>query len=344
LALPPGLFPNAVEALGQAALPPGSRIAIEKPFGEDLESARDLNRLLERAVGSAGEQAIFRVDHVLGMATTQRLVELRLASPGLDPLWSATSVEAVHLLWEETLGLEGRAGYFDRVGTLKDVIQNHLMQLLALVAMERPSGAGEHELRDQKVAALRSIRPLQRRELKTKTARGRYEAGAVDGRDIPAYAGEEGVDPERQTETFAELELELESERWRGSDFVLRAGKALARRRKGVSFRFRAGPTLWIGIDGPDEIRLELDVASSERELQSLSLSAPPPQSDLPAYGRVLLEILEGGSALSVRGDEAEEAWKVLMPVLDGWSADEVPLHSYPAGSDGPCGSPMAER
>ncbi|MDQ3849568.1 MAG: glucose-6-phosphate dehydrogenase [Actinomycetota bacterium] len=336
LALPPGMFPDAVKALGRAGLPPGSRIAVEKPFGEDLESARELNRLLERAVGPAGERAIFRVDHVLGMATTRRLLELRLTHPGLDRLWNARSVEAIHLLWEETLALEGRAGYFDRAGTLKDVVQNHLMQLLGLVAMERPPGGGERELRDRKVAALRSIRSLRRGELRTRTRRGRYEAGAIDGRQIPAYAGEEGVDPGRETETFAELELELESERWRGTDFVLRAGKALARRRKGVLARFRAGAELWIGIDGPDDIRLELRYPSSEAGLQSLALSAPPPQSELPAYGRVLLELLDGGSTLAVRGDEAEEAWKVVMPVLEGWSAGEVPLLSYPAGSDGP--------
>jgi glucose-6-phosphate 1-dehydrogenase len=231
------------------------------------------------------------------------------------------------------LALEGRAGYFDHAGTLKDVIQNHLLQLLALAAMERPSGADERGLRDQKVAALRAIRPLSPGQLATKGQRARYTAGAIDGREIPAYADEDGVDPGRETETFAELRLELGSDRWRGTEFVLRAGKALGRRRKGVVVRFRAGAELWIGIDGPDDLRLELDAATSEA---AFTLSAPPPADQLPAYGRVLLEVLEGGSALSVRGDEAEEAWKVVTPVLEAWSAGDVPLSSYPAGSDGP--------
>jgi glucose-6-phosphate 1-dehydrogenase len=327
LALPPGVFPDAVNALGHAALPPGSRIAVEKPFGEDLEGAGELNGLLERAVGSGGEHAIFRVDHVLGMATTQRLLELRLANPGLDCLWNAGGIDAVHLLWEETLALEGRAGYFDHAGMLKDVVQNHLMQLLGLVAMEPPSGPGDDELRDRKVEALRSIRPLVAGEVAVRTRRGRYEAGVIDGREIPAYADEEGVAPERETETFAELRLELDSDRWRGTSFVLRAGKALAQRKKGILVRFRAGADLWVGIDGPEDIRLEIG---------DIGLSAPPPRSELPAYGRVLLDVLDGGSALSVRGDEAEEAWRVVMPVLEGWSAGDVPLLSYAAGSTGP--------
>jgi glucose-6-phosphate 1-dehydrogenase len=330
LALPPALFPATVSALGEAPLPPGSRIAVEKPFGENLESARELNRVLEEAVGAAGEAAIFRVDHVLGMATTQRLRELRAAHPALDGLWSAAGIEAVHLLWEETLALEGRAGYFDRTGTLKDVVQNHLMQLLSLVAMEPPATA--RELRDRKVEALRAVPPIPRGELRNQTRRGRYEAGVVEGKKIPAYADEAGVDAARGTETFAEVRLCVESRRWRGTDFVLRAGKALARRRKGVSIRFRGGPRLWLGIDGPDEVRLELGEGGTS---EPLALTAPPPRSPLPAYAHVLLEILDGGNALSVGGDEAEEAWKVVTPILDGWSADEVPLGGYPAGSSG---------
>jgi glucose-6-phosphate 1-dehydrogenase len=334
LALPPSLFAGVVTALGQADLPPGSRIVVEKPFGEDLESARELNRLLESAAGPAGEQAIFRVDHVLGMATTQRLIELR-ANRGVDALWRGTQIERVELLWEETLALEGRAGYYDHAGALKDVVQNHLMQLLCLAAMEPGGGGGRADLHDAKVDALRSIRELGPADVPQATRRARYTAGQVGEREVPDYVSEDGVDPDRGTETFAEIAFELGSERWAGTPFVLRAGKALGRRRKGVRVRFRAGAELWVGIDGPNDVSLRLD---SARDAQAIpfELSAPPPDSALPPYGRVLLDVLGGGSALSIRGDEAEEAWKVVMPVLDAWRSGDVAMESYPAGSEGP--------
>jgi glucose-6-phosphate 1-dehydrogenase len=327
LALRPRLFPVAVEAIGRAGLPARSRIVLEKPFGEDLESAVALNRLLAEVAGSAGERAIFRVDHVLGMATAQNLLGLR-RNRVLDAVWSGRHVEQVEILWEETLALEGRAGYYDRAGALKDVLQNHMLQILCLVAMEPPATTSEREVRDRKVDVLRAVRPLTSR-------RARYGAGAT----VPAYADEDGVDPARGTETFVELTLELDCERWRGTVFVLRAGKALGRRRKGVALHFRtAGDVrdeLWVGVDGPDDIVLRL-MGDAFGRLTPVELRGEPPVASLPAYARVLLDVLTGGSTLSVRGDEAEWAWRVVAPVLEAWGENRVPLEEYPPGSDGP--------
>lgn len=358
LSLSPGLFAPAITALGAAGLPQGSRIVVEKPFGEDLDGAMALNALLARVAGDAGEQMIFRVDHVLGMATVQNLLGVRFANRVLEPVWNSTHIERIEILWEETLALEGRAGHYDRTGALKDVMQNHMLQVLTLVALEPPAGPGEKELRDRKVEVLRSVRPLTAEDVVSRTRRARYTAGRLSGtggataRDVPDYAAEDGVDPARGTETFAEVTLELDSPRWAGTSFVLRAGKALTARRKGVVVRFRpvarppfaadfaqpAANELWIGIDGPEDITLHLTGAAAgpPSHLAPLILASPPPASDLPAYSRVLLDILSGGSTLSVRGDEAEQSWRVVSPVLQAWADGLVPLEEYPAGSTGP--------
>ena len=358
LALPPGVFAKAITALRAVELPPGSRIAVEKPFGEDLDGAVALNALLAEASGDAGEQAVFRVDHVLGMATVQNMLAMRLANRVLEPVWNSVHIEEVEILWEETLALEGRAGFYDRAGALKDVMQNHMLQILSLVAMEPPLGPGERNLRDRKLDVLRSVRPLRPDDVAARTRRARYSSGRLastggaSGGVVPDYAEEEGVYPERGTETFAEVVLDLDGERWSGTRFVLRAGKALARRRKGVVVRFRPIPhrpfgqdtaepaanKLWIGLDGPEDITLHLTglAGGSPPRLAPLALNAPPPASELPAYSRVVLNILSGDSTLSVRSDEAEQAWRVVTPVLQAWSDDRVPLEEYPAGSAGP--------
>lgn len=358
LALPPGLFPPALTALAEIGLPPGSRVAVEKPFGADLADARLLNGLLDRACGGAAEQLVFRVDHVLGMATVQNLLGMRLANPWLDACWNSDHVEQVDVLWEETLAQEGRAGY-DRSGAVKDVVQNHMLQVLAMVAMEPAAIDDEHDLRDAKFAALRSVRELRPDEVATRTRRARYTAGRLadtggaDGGEVPDYAEEEGVDPGRGTETYADLFLEIDTPRWSGTRFRLRTGKALAERRKGVVVRFRAGRSgqasstpgdppaseLWIGLDGPDDIRLGLigwSAGAPEPGWVPLALAGEPPEATLPPYARVLLDFLSGGSTLSVRGDMAEEAWRVVTPVLAAWAGGTPPLLEYPAGSAGP--------
>lgn len=353
LAVPPGVFADALRALAQAGMPDGSRVAIEKPFGTSLDDARSLNALVADLFGDATERIVFRVDHVLGMATAQNLIGLRIANRSLDAFWNAEAVEQVEILWEETIGLEGRAGYFDRAGALKDVMQNHMLQVLALVAMEPPASLATEDLRDAKVQALRAVRSPGADEMAERSRRARYGAGTLApsrstaARQVPAYRDEAGVDADRGTETLAELVVEVDTPRWHGARFVLRGGKALAERRKGILVRFRpsagaallgGGPgTLWIGIDGPDDIVLELVGMSSDAASasQRVVLSSAPPSAALPAYGNVLADLLAGGSRFAVRGDEAEEAWRIVMPVIEAWDAGAVPLEEYPAGAVG---------
>lgn len=350
LALPPRVFPAAVSALGAAGLAAGSRIVVEKPFGEDLESAAALNRLLAEF---GDERTVFRVDHFLGMSTVQNLLGARLANRILEPIWNSTHVAEIDIVWEETLALEGRASYYDGTGALRDMIQNHLLQVLCLVAMEPPASLGERDLRDRKVDVLRAVRPLSGDDAASTTRRARYGAGWSGNHEIPAYADEDGVDPGRGTETFAEVVLELDSWRWAGTRFRLRTGKALARDRREVRVRFRPVPHLPFDLaEAPqaNELRFSLDPErltlaltgtgpGARFSLVPLELSAELARPELSAYSRLLLDVFEGGTALSIRGDEAEEAWRVVTPVLHAWGQGRVPLEEYPAGSDGPAGS-----
>ncbi|MEV4579946.1 glucose-6-phosphate dehydrogenase [Nonomuraea jabiensis] len=346
LSLPPAIFPRTVAALGAANLPPGSRIVLEKPFGEDLDSAVELNRLL---TGVIPEQAVFRVDHFLAMTTVQNVLGSRLANRVLESIWNSAHIAEVEIVWDETLTLEGRAGYYDGAGALKDMVQNHLLQVLCLVAMEPPLSLGERDLRDRKIDVLRSVRLMTDDDVVRRTRRARYLAGRIGDRDVPAYAEEEGVDPKRRTETFAEVELELDSWRWSGTTFRLRTGKALGHDRKEVAVRFRPVPHLPFGFNeeaAPNVLRFGLEpesmtlaltgIGAGAHSLAPLTLAAQPAPPELPAYGRLLLDVLHGNAALSIRGDEAEEAWRVLAPVLSAWSRDLVPMGEYLAGSDGP--------
>src|SRR5262245_43745862 len=229
LALPPAVFPVAVSALHRAGLPADSQVVLEKPFGEDLDSARALNRLLAERMD---ERHVFRVDHCLAMSTVRHVLGARPANRVLEPIWNGAHIDEIEIVWDETLALEGRAGYYDHVGALKDMVQNHLLQLLCLVAMEPPLSLGERDLRDRKVDVLRSVRPLEPADIATSTRRARYRG----------YADEDGVTPGRGTETYAEVVLELDSWRWSGTRFRLRTGKALGRARKEIVVRFRPVP------------------------------------------------------------------------------------------------------
>jgi glucose-6-phosphate 1-dehydrogenase len=347
LALPPAIFPMAVSALHAAGLPDDCQVVFEKPFGEDLESAQALNRLI---AGVVDERHVFRVDHFLAMTTVQNVLGTRLANRVLEPIWTSAHIDEIEIVWDESLALEGRAGYYDGVGALKDMVQNHLLQLLCLVAMEPPISLGERDLRDRKVDVLRSVRPLSDADVAARTRRARYAAGRVGDRAIPAYAEEEGVTPEHGTETFAEVVLELASWRWAGTRFRLRTGKAMARNRKEVVVHFRPTPHLPFAAPRepianrlrftlqPEGVSLELTGVgpSATASLEPLTLSAAMAPPELPAYGRILLDVLQSHSALSIRADEAEHAWRILTPVLDAWSRDVVPLDEYAAGSDGP--------
>jgi glucose-6-phosphate 1-dehydrogenase len=277
LALPQRTFADAVAALAAAALPSGSRLAIEKPFGEDLAGAVALNALLRERFPQDG--SVYRVDHVLGMAAVDELTALGASS---------ADVSEVEILWEETLALEGRAGFYDAAGALKDVLQNHMLQLVAVLSSDDATS---------RLEALRAVRPPAPDDMGRRTRRGRY-AG---------YAEEDGVDPARRTETFAEVLLDVDTPRWSGTPFRLRAGKALAETFRGVVLHRRSS--------APERIACEGEVG---------------------AYRRVLLDLLGGGSSRAVGAAEAEEAWRIVTPVLDAWAANGVPLEDYPAGSAGP--------
>jgi glucose-6-phosphate 1-dehydrogenase len=349
LALPPGLFAPTVQTLCAVGLPVGSRVVVEKPFGEDFASAVELNELLAELCGRIGESGAFRVDHFLGLASVQNLLGTRLSNRVLGPVWNSTHVEQVDVVWEETLGLEGRAAYYDQAGQLRDMIQGHLLQVLCLLTMEPPARMRGPELRDAKVSLLRSVRPPARADMANSTRRGRYTAGRIGERELPSYVDEPGVDPERDTETFAEVTFEIANERWAGTRFVVRTGKGLGRPTMQVIARFRPvadhsdgkTPTpneLHIGLADDDTITLYLNGASAGAppQLAPISLSGGPPASTLPPYGRVLLDVLTGDSTLSVSGAEAEIAWRIVEPVLAAWDDDEVPLAEYRAGSTGP--------
>jgi len=346
LALPPPVFPSAVRALREAGLPGRSRIVLEKPFGEDLSSAESLNRLLAETMS---EKDVFRVDHFLAMTTVQNLLGFRLANRVLEPIWNSAHIAEVEIVWDESLALEGRAVYYDGVGALKDMVQNHLLQLLCLIAMEPPVSLGERDLRNRKVDVLRSVNPLTPADAARNSRRARYTAGRCGGRDVPAYVDEQGVDPALGTETLAEISLQIDNWRWRGTVFRLRSGKALACDRKEVTVRFREVPHMPSGAEvapAPNVLRFGLDPESLDLELSGIgarrgkvspvSLAAKLDPAELPAYGQLLLGILNHEAALSIRGDEAEESWRVVTPVLDAWSSGLVPMEEYPAGSAGP--------
>jgi glucose-6-phosphate 1-dehydrogenase len=302
------------------------------------------------------EQEVFRVDHFLAMTTVQNVLGFRMANRIIEPIWNSAHIAEVEIVWEEPLALEGRAVYYDGVGALKDMVQNHLLQLLCLIAMEPPVSLSERDLRDRKVDVLRSVRPLTTADAVQVSRRARYDAGRIGDREIPAYVDEDGVDAGLGTETFAELSLEIENWRWLGTAFRIRTGKALARDRKEVIVRFREVPHMLAGsVDRaggagaqapPNVLRFGLEPESLALELsgvgarvgelapQTLTAALEPPA--LPAYGQLLLGVLSGEAALSIRGDEAEESWRVVTPVLDAWSSGLVPMEEYPAGSHGP--------
>ncbi|RRO18704.1 glucose-6-phosphate dehydrogenase [Saccharopolyspora rhizosphaerae] len=346
LALPPSLFSSALSTVERCGLPGGSRIVLEKPFGENLDSAVELNQML---AGMVPEDAVFRVDHFLAMATVENVLGARLVNRVLEPVWNSAHISEVEIVWDEDLALEGRAGYYDNAGALRDMVQNHLLQLLCLVAMEPPNSLSERDLRDRKVDVLRSVRPLSDDDVVRGTRRARYGAGRLNGSVVPAYVDEEGVDPKRETETYAEVQLELDSRRWAGTTFRLRTGKALGSNRKEVAVHFKPVPHLPFGSAGevqPNVLRfglehetVSLDLMGAGAQVRSfapLTLTAQMTEPDLPPYGRLLLDALSGNAALSIRGDEAEEAWRLLDPVLSAWERCLVPMQEYPAGGDGP--------
>jgi glucose-6-phosphate 1-dehydrogenase len=347
LALPPALYARAIVSLAEVGLPTGSRIVVEKPFGTDLASARELNRLLHTVLP---EDSVYRIDHFLHKQTVQNILGLRFANRIFEPVWTHVHIERVEIVWEETLGLEGRAEYYDRTGALLDVTQNHLLQLLALIAMERPASLSPRDLRDRKVELLRGIRRLDPAEVARHTLRARYTAGTVGPRALPSYVDEPGVDRARNTETYAEIELTVDNPRWARTRFRLRTGKALSRPRRAINVHFRdvhdmvfeeatsaSANELRLTLD-PDSITLRLNIngVGDPFDLETVDLDTRLAAQEIPAYGRLLLGVLGGDPTFSIRDDESEEAWRVVEPITAAWRDGASPLHEYPAGSTGP--------
>ncbi|MFZ5872579.1 MAG: glucose-6-phosphate dehydrogenase [Actinomycetota bacterium] len=347
-ALPPAVTERACLALREVGVPPGTRLVLEKPYGTDGLAARRLNRLL---AGLVPEEQVHRVDHFLGKHTVLNILGFRFANRLFEPVWNATHVDRVDIVYDETLGLESRARYYDTAGALRDMVQSHLLQVLALLAMDPPATMQARDVRDHKAEVLRATRAG---DVRTFSRRARYTAGSVGGRELPAYADEPGVDPGRGTETLAEVTCFVDSWRWHGVPFRLRSGKALGTARKEAVVTFKPVPHLPTGLRGtsqptrlriglgPECLKLEIDIngPGDPLELDRAVLHTDFAAGDLPAYGEVLAGVLEGDPLLSVRGDVAEECWRIVEPVLEAWAAGQVPLEEYPAGSDGPGGAP----
>ncbi|MCI4344098.1 MAG: glucose-6-phosphate dehydrogenase [Thermoplasmata archaeon] len=348
LALPFEAFAPTIQGLGEAGLghgPGWTRIVIEKPFGRDLDSAKSLNQLVHQYFD---EPSIYRIDHYLGKETVQNLLVLRFANVLFESLWSRDRVSKVEITVAEDLGLEGRAGYYDRAGALRDMVQNHLTQLLSLVAMEVPAAYDADAIRNEKVKVLRSIAPVRPEQ----AVFGQYEAGTIDGASVPGYHQEQGVPGSSVTETFVALQLRIENWRWQGVPFYLRTGKRLAQRVTQVVVNFHRPPvTFFKDLDPEDVHSNELVITLQPNEGFDLVFEVKPPGEamatrtermrfryaeqfgNLPdAYQTLLLDVLEGDATLFVRADEVEASWQLFAELL----AHPPAPKGYPAGSWGP--------
>ena len=346
-ALPPAVTEQACRVLAEIGVPEGTRLVLEKPFGSDVESAEKLNELVARIVP---EGHVHRVDHFLGMSTVLNILGLRFANRIVEPVLTAEHVETVEIVFDETLGLEGRAGFYDSAGALIDMIQSHLLQVLAFVAMEPPSSLRAQDVRDCKAQVLRATRVWDDDPVAF-SRRGRYTAGEVDGRSFPSYVDEEGVDPSRETETLAEVVFAVDTWRWAGVPFRVRSGKAIGGPRQEVAITFKPPQRVPAGLEGYDApnafriglgeaTRLQLDVNVNGQgdpfTIDAVSLKAAFGPGQLLEYGEVLRGVLEGDPPLSVRGDTSVESWRIVEPVLEAWRTGAVPLDDYAAGSTGP--------
>ncbi|KAA9108366.1 glucose-6-phosphate dehydrogenase [Microbacterium rhizomatis] len=350
-AVPPAIAAKACVALESVTLPDGLILALEKPFGTDQASAHVLNEQLAKLVP---EDQVHRIDHFLGRSTVLNVLGVRFTNRVFEPVWSSEHIESVVIRYDEALGLEGRAGYYDKAGALVDMIQSHLLQVLAVVAMDPPSTLSAMDLRDAKGMALRAT-SVWNGDPRAASRRARYGAGSVDGRELIAYADEAGVDPAIGTETLAEMTVGIATTRWEGVPFTLRSGKALGNRRSEVVITFKPVSHLPTGFSGsadasvlrltlgPDRMALEVNLngPGDPFQLDRASLEAEFGEGELLAYAEVLQGILDGDPTLSVRGDTAEECWRIVQPVLDAWRSGAVPLDEYPAGTPGPASWPV---
>jgi glucose-6-phosphate 1-dehydrogenase len=359
LATPPGEFSHIVRGLAGAGLTRKDagwrRIVVEKPFGRDLESARALNRELSAVVD---ESQVFRIDHYLGKETVQNLMVFRFANGMFEPIWNRRYVDHVQITVAEELGAEGRGAYYEQAGVVRDIVQNHMLQLLALVAMEPPSTLAPEAVRNEKVKVLDAIRAMEPEQVLRDSVRGQYGAGTAGGKRVPGYREEPGVSPTSQTETFAAVKLLVENWRWAGVPFYLRSGKRLARRDTQISIQFRRPPLLLFEEAGVEQIEPNrLDILVQPEEAISISMKAKRPGPAIvlekvkldfsysrfgplpPAtgYERLLHDVMIGDAELFHRADLVEASWRIVTPVLDLWST--LPARDFPnyeAGSWGP--------
>jgi len=362
LATPPEVFAEVARQLSAAGLARSSqpfqgwrRIVVEKPFGHDLGSSRVLNGELQSAFD---ESQIFRIDHYLGKETVQNVLVFRFANGIFEPIWNRRYIDHVQITAAESVGVEGRGGYYERAGALRDMIQNHLFQLLALVAMEPPISFDGDAIRDQKVRVLQAIKPMDDEEIIRQSVRGQYGSGLIDGMSVPGYREEPSVARQSATETFAALKLNVENWRWADVPFYLRTGKRLARRDTEIVIQFRRAPVLLFrsaGAAGLEPNRLVLHIQPDERIEVQFQAKRPGAIVRLAAagmnfcygdlgesvlstgYETLLYDVMIGDATLFHRADMVDAAWRVATPILDVWGA--LPPRDFPnytAGSWGP--------
>jgi glucose-6-phosphate 1-dehydrogenase len=356
LSIPPGQFPTVVQQLKRSGLsnPSGGgwrRVVIEKPFGHDLTSARELNDILEEVFPP---DAVFRIDHYLGKETVQNILALRFANEMYEPIWNRGYVDHVQITMAEDIGIGGRAGYYDGIGAARDVIQNHLLQLLALTAMEEPITFDARELRAEKEKALSAVRLPK--DLTRHTARGQYAHGWQGNEPVVGYLEEDGIPPDSITETFAAIRLDIDTRRWAGVPFYLRAGKRLPRRMTEIALIFQRAPHLPFSATDTEElgqnalvIRIQPDegitvrfgskVPGTAMEVRDVNMDFAYgesfTESSPEAYERLLLDVLIGDPPLFPRQAEVELGWRILDPVEEFWASRTKP-DQYPAGTAGP--------